>query len=539
MVTPRRLRLHRIAPRAVALIVFAAFATSTGTRLSTPAQASAARGGGQARVQLVRTVSGPTQFTEACGDPDAIPGAEVEPHLAVNPADPDHLVATWQQDRHSTGGAARSNLVASSRDGGATWTRNTIPNLTSCTATDNPPKDPNHRVQPRATDPWVAVGVGGTAYHASTTVLDTDHVELDLPIAASADGGLSWPSPVPVATDDGTFWHEKPEIAADPVKPGHAYAVWLRHLTPDPADVEGTLDVDMAFARTEDGGRTWSWSDDAPSIIPPDVEGRVEGAMDMVVVPRPDGGSSIVVGFGVFSDRLTASAVEMFTTRSEDGGDTWSPPGRIGAVAVVRTFDTERPPPTANGFPFIEGGEANVPQIATAPDGTLYAVWQQHMPTGSHPYGDTLIHVARSTDLGSTWSTVETMQIPAPVQLPKVAVASDGTVGVSFSDFRADVWGPTDGNELRTVLWLRYSRDRGENWTELRLAGPYDMRQAPLDSGGLRYMLGDYVGMVGLTRGFGVLVAVAPPVATIDPACCPAGVRGQSDILFVRVKLPS
>jgi hypothetical protein len=490
---------------------------------ASPATADAAKQArGGAKVHFTTLVSGPTPFGDDCGDPgngDGIPGAEVEVHLAVDPSDPDHLLATWQQDRYTSGGAARSNLVASSLNGGRSWSRRTIPDLSWCTGED--------AARPRASDPWVAIGVDGIAYLASTTVLATDlDVDLDLPIAASADGGRSWPSPVPVAVDNGIYWHEKPQIAADPLVPGRAYVVWARHLTPDPLDTPGTLDVDMAFARTEDGGQTWSWSEESPSIVPPDVEGRVEAALDIVTVPRPERGTSVVVGFGVWSDRQTAATIEMFTTHSEDGGRTWAAPGRVGAKTFVRTLDSEKIIADGNVAPReIEGGEPSVPNLAVAPDGSLYAVWQQRIPTAG-----SLIHVARSHDLGDTWSTVETMELPSPVLLPEVAVAGDGTVGVSFYDFRNDVPGrdASGGEPLTTDVWLRYSRDRGESWAELHLAGPFDMRTAPVDSGGSRYMLGDYGGMVGFPRGFGLLAALARPVA----------VNGQSDVFFLHIKLP-
>src|SRR4051794_22487993 len=47
--------------------------------------------------------------------------SEVEPYVAVNPANPDNLIAAWQQDRYSDGGA-QGLVTASSFDGGQTWT---------------------------------------------------------------------------------------------------------------------------------------------------------------------------------------------------------------------------------------------------------------------------------------------------------------------------------------------------------------------------------------------------------------------------------
>ena len=52
-------------------------------------------------------------------------GAEVEPMAANLGSDPNHIVAAWQQDRWSDGGA-RAIVTAISVDGGANWARTQI-----------------------------------------------------------------------------------------------------------------------------------------------------------------------------------------------------------------------------------------------------------------------------------------------------------------------------------------------------------------------------------------------------------------------------
>src|SRR3954463_10605239 len=47
-------------------------------------------------------------------------GSEVEPSIAVNPAQRRNRIGVWQQDRWSTGGA-NGVLARVSNDGGATW----------------------------------------------------------------------------------------------------------------------------------------------------------------------------------------------------------------------------------------------------------------------------------------------------------------------------------------------------------------------------------------------------------------------------------
>src|ERR1700722_4873369 len=53
-------------------------------------------------------------------------GAAVEPTIAVNPKNKKHIVAAWQQDRISNGGALETG-ISYSPDGGKSWHRSTVP----------------------------------------------------------------------------------------------------------------------------------------------------------------------------------------------------------------------------------------------------------------------------------------------------------------------------------------------------------------------------------------------------------------------------
>ena len=74
-----------------------------------------------ARVDPLSLVSVPSPFAADCNGVPQVGtlyrNAEVEPHLAVDPTRRRNLIATWQQDRWSTGGAD-GLLTAYSRDGG-------------------------------------------------------------------------------------------------------------------------------------------------------------------------------------------------------------------------------------------------------------------------------------------------------------------------------------------------------------------------------------------------------------------------------------
>src|SRR5436305_13481055 len=108
-------------------------------------------------VTNLRAISGPSPFAAGCPgaiqDDTNITGYELEPMITVNPANRRNIIATWKQDVGPFDGT-RSDLIASSLDGGKTWRRSTIPGLSICTGgTADAPSDP-----------WVAAGGDGTAY---------------------------------------------------------------------------------------------------------------------------------------------------------------------------------------------------------------------------------------------------------------------------------------------------------------------------------------------------------------------------------------
>jgi hypothetical protein len=104
-------------------------------------------------------------------------------------------------------------------------------------------------------------------------------------------------------------------------------------------------------------------------------------------------------------------------------------------------------------------------------------------------------------------------------------VAGDGTVGVTYYDWRNDVLG--DG-PLTTDVWFAHSHDGGASWAEVHLAGPFDFRSAPFRKipGGGRFV-GDYHGLAGLPHGFAAAFAMAAPQAT----------SGATDIFFAQFTL--
>jgi hypothetical protein len=105
---------------------------------------------------LTTTASDASPFLPGCGGPgEAAAGsvnyqnAEVETHSAVNPTNPNNVVAFWQQDRWNDGGS-HGNLAGYSFDGGSTWAHS-APAFSNCAGGTG-----NTGGYERATDPWLS-----------------------------------------------------------------------------------------------------------------------------------------------------------------------------------------------------------------------------------------------------------------------------------------------------------------------------------------------------------------------------------------------
>src|SRR5260221_13653661 len=115
-------------------LLFSFAAVGAAFALALPVQAAAA----PPSVGPLSLASGPSPFAGCTGglDPGSPPGtnnvnAEVEPAVAVDPASPSHLIAVFQQDRWSNGGA-RGLAPPVSSDGGSTWAEPSPPHLSKC-----------------------------------------------------------------------------------------------------------------------------------------------------------------------------------------------------------------------------------------------------------------------------------------------------------------------------------------------------------------------------------------------------------------------
>src|SRR5215831_6680393 len=346
------------------------------------------------------------------------PGYFTEPAVAVNPRNPQQVVAVFQDNAHA------SYSVNAGRD----W------------QPASGVEPPNYRVsgdvsvtydsQGHALLCYIAFDKLGTAqYWAHNTTRNGIFVR------RSVDGGKTWDADAAkVIAHDSTPsipFEDKPYIFADTVSPhpGNLYIGWTQF----------TLAAsDLLFSRSTDGGNSWSQPIKLNSVsgLPRDDNGALEGFHGVV---GPDG-----MLYTIWDNR---DGIMM--AASHDGGATFSKdrriipagPGYFGITGVSRS----------NGFPQIgmdmRGGKHG---------GNLYVAWSDYSN------GDVDVFVSSSTDEGKTWS--------APVRVNSDPIHNgrdqffqwmavdpqSGAVNLIFYDRRTD--------NVQTTVTLARSSDGGKTF---------------------------------------------------------------------------
>ncbi len=423
------------------------------------------------------TVSGGSPFTQGC-DQQATNGtlyvgSEVEPFLAINPGNTENRIAVWQQDRWSSGGA-RGLLAGVSFDGGDTWSQRAVP-FSRCTGGSL--LDGGDYA--RATDPWVSFGPTGIAYFMAMTITGSRSA---MRVARSLDGGDTWQAPITLIDDDGPRFNDKNSLTADPTDAAYAYAVWDRL---DSATNRGPT----YFARTVDGGATW---EAARAIYDPGTDAQTIGN---VIAVLPDG-----TVLNLFTELPSLGGAFLKVIRSADKGATWSAPVQIGQMLSVGVRDPVTQVP-------VRGGDI-IASFAVGPGDEVWAAWQDSRYSAPGQGVVDGVVLAHSDNGGLNWDTpVLVSPNDAQAFTPAVHVAADGTVGVSYYDFRDE---DRRDQYLLTGHWLALSSD-GTAFDERRISGPFDLAIAP---NALGLFLGDYTGLA--SDAFNFVPLFAQTKASLD-----------------------
>lgn len=400
---------------------------------------------------------------------DARRPAEVS--LAINPTNPDHVVAVLLQGG-GPGEPRVTNWAYTSYDGGLTWK-------------GAPAQNPGGRAQG---DDAVVFGHDGTAFHS---YISFDGIRVARPDRAwngifvrSSKDGATWTPPVTVIDHINTVipFEDKPWIgvdrnAASPHR-GNLYVAWTRF------DVYGSKDPAhrsrIMLSRSRDGGRSFApplqISDETGDAL--DGDNTMEGA---VPVAGPDG--TVYVSW--------AGPKGLYFDRSADGG--WTFGTDVLITATPGGWDL----PVA-GLERHNGMPVTAVDLSAGPrKGTIYVNWIDER------HGNPDVFVASSADGGQTWS--------APVRVNDdgknaaqlftwMAVdPEDGAINVVFHDRRA-------GTGTMTGVTLARSVDGGQTFVN------YPLPVAPFDCCEKSVFFGDY----NAIDAYGGRVVAAFPVLTAD-----------------------
>jgi outer membrane protein assembly factor BamB len=401
-----------------------------------------------------------------------------EPFVVVNPVHPNNLVAAWIQ------GSLQNVIAAASFDGGQTWQQVPLP-LTICSG--GPFLG--------AGDEWLSFAPNGVLYGIALACNSPCSSRV-AEVMKSTDGGLHWTTSVLPGSGSVDPPPDHPSLTADPTNAAFVYAIWTGHSSPHrPAAV---------FARTSDGGSTW---ESAREIVQTATQSFIQFSQILVL---PNGTLVDLYEFQAAQPNgpITQSTLQLL--RSTDHGQTWSTP--VNAVTMTPLY-------TPEGFTLVVDPETGQflwdftnPSFAIdTRNGNLYAVWEDGR-FSNFQYND--IAFSMSADGGFSWSApIRVNQTPLNIPpanrqsfLPSIAVAANGTIGVSYYDFRFN--SPSPG--LPTDYWLvqchpspTASATNPACWTsEVRLTTSSFNMEAVVPMVAGRFFLGDYFGLAAAGNDF-------------------------------------
>ena len=130
----------------------------------------------------------------------------------------------------------------------------------------------------------------------------------------------------------------------------------------------------------------------------------------------------------------------------------------IAAEPANGVADPNNVDPTTGNAPAPLRTGAGLPEPAVSSTGQLYVVWEGTDPAT----GTDQVYVTSSNDDGAHWSTpalVDSSYTSRPAYTPAVAVAPDGTVGVTYYQWDVE----TSSGAEPTVLYLQKSTTPGSS----------------------------------------------------------------------------
>jgi hypothetical protein len=343
-----------------------------------------------------------------------------EPTVAIDPTDPDVIVAGWN-DYCQTDLAAGWMGLAFSTDRGTTWADSTLPGYPLDNSAEGRVSPLKGRTD--SGDPLVAFDndgrlfVGGIAFNRARPQLGS--VFVSTYGANPGPAGVSGQLPkdylrTVIVGQKGTpaingIFQDKPMLEVDRSTASphedNVYFCWSKF-----QGLNGRNKI--YFARSTDHGRSFSRG----HIV---SDGAVQGC-DIAVESDGD----VYVSWRSFATRAAGQVNGMSVVRSSDGGRTFTKPVRIAAFTPY--FPNVNGARDCGDGPFFCGGEGYVfhrvplePRLTADQTGRvagIFATWNAIDPASVVPstssyssatpgtVGRSLVYVAKSTNNGRTWS---------------------------------------------------------------------------------------------------------------------------------------
>ena len=392
--------------------------------------------------------------------------------VAVNPEDPDHIVAGsndyFYRFNNSTG--ARQAIILTgfftSTDGGETWIDGQIPVRSGNGAGDpSPAFDVAH-------DTVLMAQLENTAGQGGCCVSQGD-----VSVSRSTDGGHTWSEPVTVMKGKGTgigpatgatfFDKEWLTVDNNPTSPhfGRAYLTSTRFLNgPQGSYAESPI----YLSYSDDGGRTWSQPTEI-SGSHPSCTFQSAGAADNVCdedqfsIPEVASDGTLYVHFLNFQNEAEWEVNFDFDSQimvlvSTDGGETFGDPvpaaqledgGSDTPFSVIgrQTIWGHQIRWTSAGNISVNPNDADDVTVVWAdrgmpnPNATDECVFEApsapaYDPCDAGPGSDTNVYTSRSTDGGATWSGRTLLDAAGGRHqwFPWSDHMSDGTLAVAWDE---------------------------------------------------------------------------------------------------------
>jgi BNR repeat-like domain len=167
--------------------------------------------------------------------------------------------------------------------------------------------------------------------------------------------------------------------------------------------------------------------------------------------------------------------VNLYVTKSTDGGQTWTP----------TLLDVSGAPPNCSayscGWAFLGPGMAMTSDAA----GQLYALWN----SGAVDFGPERIYFSTSADQGATWSSKQDVSLAATGvdhAFPSLTAGAAGDIRIAWMDQR---------NEPDWNVYYRHSTNAGSSWSGEVVLSTYVPGYSYIFADGFRFPFGDYFDM--------------------------------------------